>query len=225
MINLKWLLSEQRQYMDGDLPTYGNISVPFAIVLGEPHAPEIRDPHGLERIMDARRLENNVIAKMLPEYILAEPGIGAWIFDPIKNEARLREDEPLDCSVDKEDMELFLKLDINYKEREKHEAFQSFLDYDDNNVNPDLVDLQLKLWPIKYKIPLVGCDLGLHENAGFLNPSNEAREEKMGQIISHYAKKSLKPIIAIIGRNHTGSTYRIQLILRQENVGYLILRY
>ncbi len=216
MLNLKWLLSEQSQYLNGDPLAYENISVPFAIILG--------DPHGLERIRDARRLENDVIEKVLPAYILAEPGMGAWIFDPNVNEARLREDEPPDCPEDKRDMELFLRLDINWIERERNEAFQSFQDYTDNDIDPNLVELQFKLWSIRYRIPLVGCDLGLHEKLP-PSPTNEAREEKMGEIICEYARRSSKPIVAIVGSSHTETASRIHSILRQENVGYLIFRY
>ena len=215
MTNLKWLLSEQRQYMDGDPLAYENMSVPFAIILG--------DPHTTNRSRDARRLENNVIAQFLPEYILAEPGMGAWIFDPNKNETQLREDEPLNCKEDTDNMNYFLKLAINGDElKEKDKAFQSFQDQNDNNVNPDLNPLQFKLWSIRYKIPLVGCDLCLHEMRRFNWPSNEVRERKMGKIISDYAKNSKKPIIAIVGLEHTD---RIHLILKEKNVISLILRY
>lgn len=209
MIDLKWLLSEQKKYMKENLLAYEFTSVPFAIILGEKHEDN-----------EERELENNVIAKFLPEYILVEPSMGAWIFDPNKNQAQLRDDEPFDCSDDLEDMQKFLKLDINENSTEPQEAFQSFQNY--NGADIFLDERDFKLWSIKYKIPLVGCDLGSHEMLGVPAPSDEAREKKMGEIMSMYAKKSSKPIIAIVGHTHAASV-RIHAILRQKEVGYLIL--
>lgn len=219
MINLKWLLSEQRQYMDGDTLAYENMSVPFAIILGDPH---LTEKSGEARNREARRLENNVIAQFLPEYILAEPGIGAWIFVPNKNQVRLRDDEPLDCPEDLEYMNKFLRLNINDDDdSDPKEALQSFLDYNNANVFLDWRDF--KLWSIRYNIPLVGCDLCLHAIRNPPEPPKAERDEKILEIIKTYAKKSSKPIIAIIGLNHI--TSRIHLNLKKENVGCLILRY
>jgi hypothetical protein len=215
MIDLKWLLSEQERYMRGNLLAYEFTSAPFAIILGETHG----DKDDKEQRAD-RELENNVIAKILPEYILVEPSMGAWIFDPNINQVRLRDDEPLDCPEDSKHMNEFLKLDINENYTEPQEAFQSFQNYNGTDIFLDEKDF--KLWSIKYKIPLVGCDLGLHVGE-FPNPLNEAREEKMGKIISDYANNSSKPIIAIIGRNHLKPSSPIHSILSQEKVGYLIL--
>ncbi len=216
MIDLKWLLSEQERYMRGHILAYEFPSAPFAIILGETHG----DMDDKEERAD-RELENNVIAKILPEYILVEPSMGAWIFDPNINQARLRDDEPLDCPEDLKYMNKFLKLDINDDDNgDSQKAFQSFLDYNKTDIFLDWRDF--KLWSIKYKIPLVGCDLGLHVGE-FPDPLIEAREEKMGKIISDYANNSSKPIIAIIGRNHLKPSSRIHSILRQEKVGYLIL--
>lgn len=200
MIDIKWLLSEQKKYMKGELITYEFASVPFAIILGETHSDA-----------DERVLENNIIAKFMPEYILVEPETGAWIFDPNKNQARLRDDEPLDCPEDLERMQTFLNETTDFKS-----------------------------WSIKYKIPLVSCDLCSNEKKTLnriydvlpqkIRESNildiiinRQREEKMGEIISKYAKKSSMPIIVILGHKHASPTSRIHAILKQEGVGYLIL--
>ncbi|MBU4373922.1 MAG: hypothetical protein KKD69_08050 [Euryarchaeota archaeon] len=45
----------------------------------------------------------------------------------------------------------------------------------------------------------------------------------MGEIISKYAKKSSIPIVVILGHKHAAPTSRIHAILKQEEVGYLIL--
>ena len=114
MINLKWLLSEQEIYMKGNLLAYEFTSVPFAIILGETHSDR-----------KEKEFEHNVIAKFLPEHILVEPHMGAWIFDHNKNQARLRDDEPLDCIDDFEDINKLLIIDINDNDSEPQKAFQT----------------------------------------------------------------------------------------------------
>ncbi len=68
---------------------------------------------------------------------------------------------------------------------------------------------------------IIGCDLGVLEKRSF-DYQMADREERMGERIAEYARKTSKPVIAILGAKHVQPESAIHGVLDRNKVNYVI---
>jgi len=172
-------------------------SQPSMVIVGERH-------ETIERCC-----QELLIKKLRPEYVLIET-LHALSSDPESDCIKFREG----AITDENDLE-----ELRYFEK-----------------NADNYYRQMSK---KYNIKLIGCDLSLGERNRFIedlgintwgmNPLtiddlriDDARENKMGNIVFNYSGSSSKPVIAIIGNWHARKDSKIHEKLK-ENIEYICI--